>query len=402
MNTYVDSRGSLTSIAVPFNVKEILFSCNGVNVLRGLHLSPYAKRVLVKSGKIYDFCINPDTLERVEATLTRGEHIDVPAGWAHGFYSIEPSELIYLLGGAFDVTLDRTIYWDDPALPLSRNFPQDSLIMSKKDTDAKYSIQYDFLVLGARGFLGSNCVRSLRAQGFKVFESNARLGSPLIREQIVKSSARFVVCAAGISGKPTIDWCEQNEAETYESNYVGVVNLLSLTLSLNVHTTIFGSGLIYSGTKAVYTEDDVGDNNKKVYSKWRIELEKVIPMYPNALYLRILYPVTLDGHPKCFLTKMLGRAHSVHPIKVPLTVVPDMFPKISLLCIAKACGIYNFVNEGTISLVRMLKIYSEKRETIEVNVSTEGEARGGYELSVTKLSSIAETRSVEDALLASF
>jgi hypothetical protein len=207
----------------------------------------------VKSGKIYDFFINPDTLERVEATLTGGEHIDVPAGWAQEFYTFEPSELIHLLGGVFDATLDRTIYWDDPAQPLSRNFPLDSLIMSKKDSEAKYSITYDFLVLGARGFLGSHCVRSLRAQGFKVFESNARLGSPLIREQIVKSSARFVVCAAGIAGKPTID--------------------------LNVQTTIFGSGLIYSGAKTVYTEDDIGDNNKKVYSKWRIELEKDIPKY---------------------------------------------------------------------------------------------------------------------------
>ena len=51
-----------------------------------------------------------------------------------------------------------------------------------------------------------------------------------------------------------------------------------MTASLNVHTTIFGSGLIYSGAKDVYTEDDVGDNNKKVNSKWRIEREKVIPM----------------------------------------------------------------------------------------------------------------------------
>ena len=171
-----------------------------------------------------------------------------------------------------------------------------------------------------------------------------------------------------------------------------------MTSALNVHTTIFGSGFVYSGNKSTYTEDDVGDHDKKVYSKWRIELEKVLPFYPHALYLRILYPVTLDGHPKCFLTKMLGRASSVHPIHVPLTVVPDLFPMISTLCSAGAYGIYNFVNEGTISLVRLLTMYSEKREKITINVSTQGEARGGYELSVAKLKKLVDVRSVEDTV----
>lgn len=401
MNTYSDHRGSLTSIKdIPFDVKEILISKSGANVVRGLHLSPYPKRIMVVTGSVYDFFINPLTMEHTEVTLKTGEYVDVPAGWAHGFYSIEPSELVYLLGGRFDASLDQTIFWNDPSLPLSRMFPNESLILSKKDADAPYAVTYDYLVLGARGFLGSACVNTLRSQGYTVFESNERLGSPMIREQMIKSRARFVICAAGISGKPTIDWCEQNEVETYESNYVGIINLLSLTSALNVHTTIFGSGFVYSGNKSTYTEDDVGDHDKKVYSKWRIELEKVLPFYPHALYLRILYPVTLDGHPKCFLTKMLGRASSVHPIHVPLTVVPDLFPMISTLCSAGAYGIYNFVNEGTISLVRLLTMYSEKREKITINVSTQGEARGGYELSVAKLKKLVDVRSVEDALYA--
>ena len=107
-------------------------------------------------------------MERVESALSRGKHIDVSPDWAYGFYTFEPSELISLLGGAFVVNLNRTFYWDDPTLPLSRNFPQDSLIMSKKDSEAKYSIKYDLLVLGARGFLGSNCVRTLRPEAQSV------------------------------------------------------------------------------------------------------------------------------------------------------------------------------------------------------------------------------------------
>lgn len=401
MNTYHDLRGSITSIKdIPFDVKEILISKSGPNVLRGLHMSPYPKRVMVNKGTVYDFFINPTTLERVEVTLHQGEYVDIPAGYAHGFFSIEASELVYLLGGVFDASLDKTIFWNDPYLPLSREFPKESIILSKKDSDAPYAIAYDYFVLGARGFLGSACVRTLRSQGYSVFESNERFGSPMIREQIIKSRARFVICAAGISGKPTIDWCEEHELETYESNYIGIVNLLMLTATLNIHTTIFGSGGIYSGNASVYTEDDLGNNTTKVYSKWRIELEKVVSLYPHTLYLRIIYPVTLDGNPKCFMTKMLGRTSSVHDICVPLTVVPDLFPKISTLCNAGAHGIYNFVNESTISLVQMLALYSEKKSPIKFNVSTQGESRGGYELSVRKLKTITDVRNVKDAFYA--
>ena len=403
MNTYDDHRGSLTSIKdIPFDVKEILLSKSGADVLRGLHMSPYPKRVLVVKGSIYDFYVKPETQEHVECVLNQGEYIDVPAGAAHGFYAYEPSELVYLLGGKFDARLDRTIFWNDPTLNLKREFPYDALIISKKDEEAPYYLKSDYFVLGARGFLGSACVRALRAQGLSVFESNANLGSPLLREQIVKSGAKFVICAAGISGKPTIDWCEQNEKETFQTNYVEVLNLMTLTASLRIHTTIFGSGFIFTGDKPVYDETDVGNLDTKVYSKWRIALEKSLSLYPHVLYLRILYPATLDGHPKCFLTKMIGRASSVHPLRVSMTIVPDLFPKISELCSVKATGIYNFVNDGTISLVRLLELYSEQKEKLDIQVATTGEPRGGYELSVSKLKSAVVVLKTEEAICKSF
>ena len=46
MLQFKDNRGSLTSLKdLPFEVKEILDSRSYSNVIRGLHLSPYPKRV---------------------------------------------------------------------------------------------------------------------------------------------------------------------------------------------------------------------------------------------------------------------------------------------------------------------------------------------------------------------
>jgi len=397
MQTFSDHRGSLTSLKdILFDVKEILISRNNKGVLRGLHMSPYRKRVFVTSGTIYDFFIDPSTNEKKEITLSSGEFVDIPRGWAHGFFSVTDSQIVYLLENRFDPTLDQNIFWNDPTLPLERNFPKESLNISEKDKLAFYARTYDFLVLGAKGFLGSHCVQTLRYQGYSVFESNERLeNTESIREQITKSRVSFVICAAGISGKPTVEWCETHENETIKTNYTDVLKLFDLTNKLGIHCTYFGSGLVYTTDKEVYTEKDIPTLTSRVYCKWRCELEKMVPFYTNVLYLRILYPVTGDGHPKCFLTKMLQRTSSVTDTNVSITVVPSLFPSISELCKKDITGIYNFVNKSSIRLPRLLELYGECRGRVE---STSLSMVKGFELSIDKLSTVVSVEGVEKAL----
>ena len=397
-----DNRGWLTSIKnILFEVKEILVSNNYKNVIRGLHLSPYKKKIIVLKGSIYDFSINPETKEIQEIILNVGESIIIPEGWAHGFYSIEDNEIIYLLGGVYNETIDKSIYWLDPQFNFKYDFPKRHLILSDKDKNSKYFKKYDYYVLGAKGFLGSQCVSILKAQGYEVFESNERLNNiDKIKEQIIKSQAKYVICAAGISGKPTIEWCEENEEETYNTNYLETVELLKLTQLLNIHCTIFGSGLVYSGEKQSYSEDDIPDNTGKVYCKWRVRLEEVIKFYNNVLYLRIIYPITCDGHPKCFLTKMLGRTDNVHNISLPITVVPYLFPKISELCQKNITGIINFVNKGTISLPNLLNLYSNYNTNIIYTINYNStNNRGGYELLTNKLDSYIKNIDINSAII---
>lgn len=398
-SSFIDNRGKLFSIKeIPFDVKEILVSTNHKNVLRGLHLSPYPKRVFVREGKIYDMWIHPETGDSKEMILEKGDYIDIPAGCAHGFYCYEESEIIYLLGGKFDASKDKTFFWNDPTLLLKRMFPKTDFIISEKDKAAPYMNSYEYYVLGARGFLGKHAVNALREQGHTVFESNERLQNiHEIEQQILKSGAKYVICAAGISGKPTIEWCESHEQETYDTNYIGMIDIMRLTKRLEKHLIIFGSGGVFTGKKESYSEVDFPDSTTMVYPKWRAELEKTLCFYPNILYLRIIYPCTLDGDSKCFLTKMLGRTANVHDIPVSLTIVPSLFPLIPHLCEKNITGILNFVNRGTLRLPEILEIYSDTIKEITFKINTEGNARGNYRLDTTKLESHVE---VEDTKVA--
>jgi 3,5-epimerase/4-reductase len=398
---FIDHRGSISSVKeIPFEVKEILDSRSYPGVFRGLHMSPYPKRIIVQKGKIFDVFVNPDTLEKKMFTLTPGEYVDVPAGWAHGFYAYEYSEILYLLGGKFSPTLDKNMYWKDPTFQIEYPFSTETVKLSQKDNDAFYAKSYDFYVLGARGYLGSEAVKILKGQGYSVFESNERFEAmATIKEQIVKSRARYVICAAGISGKPTIEWSETHEEETYRTNFLGVLDLMRLTNELKIHCTVFGSGQVFKGDKDTYTEQDKADQTNKVYTKWRTELEKHIHFYNNVLYLRIIYPCTLDGNAKCFLSKMVARAKTVHPVSVCLTIVPSLFPQLSKLSQKGITGILNFVNKGRISLPDLLKIYGEVKTPLTYTVNTEGEIRGNYTLSADVLYSLTEIEgSIQDLL----
>jgi nucleoside-diphosphate-sugar epimerase len=209
---------------------------------------------------------------------------------------------------------------------------------------------------------------------------------------LTRSRAKYVVCAAGISGKPTIQWSEDHEPETFETNLLDVCNLIRLCRDRGRHLTYLGSGLVYSsasadklasdskraGTVAATTaaaaassttvcsdvapmaprtEREQPDLVAKVYCRYRVMLEDIIRrVYPtDLLYLRLIYPCTFDGHPKCFFQKMLGRTSNVNNVAVSLTVVPDLFPLLPTLIEEKrATGILNFVSPGAIELPALL------------------------------------------------
>jgi dTDP-4-dehydrorhamnose 3,5-epimerase-like enzyme/dTDP-4-dehydrorhamnose reductase len=362
MNIYQDQRGSLHSIKdVQIPVSEVLLSQSHRGVLRGLHYSPYRKQVFVCSGKIYDFWFEPGTGKAMERVYSAGESFTCPANSMHGFFCLEDCSMVYLLEKMYDPVFDKSYFWKSPGIPLKLDFDHKNVIISEKDNSAPWFFRYDYLLLGSSGYLGSYTEKILLDQGKKVYACNERLENiGQISDIISRSGVKYVICAAGISGRPTVAWCEDHEKETYDVNFRLMLNLMDLCEKKQVHLTIFGTGLLYSPTeeKNRYDESDPPNLNRGVYVKYRKLLESILHLYPNVLCLRILYPITGDGSSsKCFLSKMALRI-SVHNVSVPITVVPSLFPRIPFLVENGTTGPLNFVNDGIISLPDLLEIFS--------------------------------------------
>lgn len=114
-------------------------------VMRGLHyqLPPYAQDKLVRvvRGAIFDVAVDIDPASQTfghwvfaELSAARWNQLFVPAGYAHGFVTLEPeTEVIYKVSRPYSRTHERAIRFDDPRLAIAWPIAAKDMLLSPKD-----------------------------------------------------------------------------------------------------------------------------------------------------------------------------------------------------------------------------------------------------------------------------
>lgn len=115
------------------------------NVVRGLHfqIPPFAqdKLIRVARGSAFDVVVD---LRRASPTF--GKHVAtvlsadnwrqllVPAGFAHGFCTLEPNtEVLYKVSRFYSPQHDRGVFWNDPDLGIGWPVAAEDALLSDKD-----------------------------------------------------------------------------------------------------------------------------------------------------------------------------------------------------------------------------------------------------------------------------
>lgn len=114
-------------------------------VLRGLHFqrppAAQAKLVRVLKGAIFDVAVDlregsPHYGRWCAATLTAegAEQLFVPAGFAHGFCTLEEiTEVAYKVDSPYAPDLEGGLAWDDPAIGIDWPVAREEVLVSDKD-----------------------------------------------------------------------------------------------------------------------------------------------------------------------------------------------------------------------------------------------------------------------------
>ena len=388
MRTFTDDRGEIifNIDKPPFEIKQCFSSINHTHVLRGLHCSPYPKFITVNRGKIFDVVVQPDGSYDAYI-LKSGDSLLIEANCAHGYFCYEESEVLYFLGNTYEPSLEKNYIWNDPILNIQWPRESENAIISKKDLSNETFKKIDTVILGPNGYIGKHLLKHIpNSMGL-----NTRLEHlDELKKYLNILKPKNVISAAGISGKPTIDWCESHKAETIFTNVTCQLQLIHLCKELGIHLTIIGSGAVYNGNK-LFTEEDEPTFKGTFYSRARVVLEDIIRSNytQDVLYLRVLYQITGDGDHRCFVEKLKSRRANIHDTKVTVSVLPSLLPKLPQLLDQKVTGILNFVNDDVISLPDLLR-----KENIEHTVSSEKTNRGTCCLDTTQLKKFIEVDSV--------
>ncbi len=261
--------------------------------------------------------------------------------------------------------------------------------------------QPKFLIYGKTGWIGGLLGKLMEERGLAYEYGNARLENRTdVMNDIKSSGATHVLNAAGVTGRPNVDWCEDHRVETIRSNVVGTLNLADCCYLNNVHLTVFATGCIFEyddqhpmGSGKGFVEGEPPNFIGSYYSKTKAMVETLMSDFPNVCILRVRMPISSDlSNPRNFITK-IARYEKVVNIPNSMTVLDEMLPYSIDLALEKKAGIFNFTNVGVMSHNEILELYKEyvdpsftwKNFTLEEQAKVIIAPRSNNELDASKL-----------------
>ncbi len=169
-----------------------------------------------------------------------------------------------------------------------------------------------YLLFGKNGWIGGKLIELLKADGktFHLADSRTQNRGDVIAE-IEKYKPTHILNAAGVTGRPNVDWCEDHRVETIRTNVIGCLNMADLCDEYDIHHTLYATGCIFEyddehtiGGKG-FTEEDAPNFHGSFYSHTKAYVEELLKEYKNTCTLRVRMPISDDLASRNFLTKII-------------------------------------------------------------------------------------------------
>lgn len=221
------------------------------------------------------------------------------------------------------------------------------------------------MLFGKNGWIAGKLIELLKEQGKTFYLSETRTQNrETIIAEIEKYKPTHILNAAGVTGRPNVDWCEDHRQETIRSNVIGCLNLADICEEFKIHHLLYATGCIFEydadheiGGKG-FTEEDSANFHASFYSHTKAMVEELLREYTFTCTLRVRMPISDALDPRNFLTKII-KYEKVVNVPNSMTTLTDMLPISLIMAERKLVGIYNFCNPGAISHNECLELYKK-------------------------------------------
>ncbi|TYI86100.1 hypothetical protein E1A91_D04G043500v1, partial [Gossypium mustelinum] len=155
--------------------------------------------------------------------------------------------------------------------------------------------------------------------------------------------------AAGVTGRPNVDWCETHKPETIRTNVVGTLTLADICREHDLLMINYATGCIFEydathplGTGVGFKEEDKPNFTGSFYSKTKAVVEELLREFDNVCTLRVRMPISSDlSNPRNFITK-ITRYNKVVDISNSMTILDELLPVSIEMAKRNLRGIWNF------------------------------------------------------------
>lgn len=218
------------------------------------------------------------------------------------------------------------------------------------------------ILFGARGSLGEQLLKLYP----QAETPKSDIADPAVVEEIFdRERPDLVINAAGKTGRPNVDWCEEHKDETLRSNVTGPLVLLETCGKRGIPWVHLSSGCIYEGDNGGrgFSEEDPPNFTGSFYSRTKLWSDQILKDFAedperHLLVLRLRMPFDGSLHPRNLIMKLRGYAR-VLDVPNSLTYLPDFLTAAKTLIERGATGVWNIANAGTISPFDIMVRYRE-------------------------------------------
>jgi 3,5-epimerase/4-reductase len=218
------------------------------------------------------------------------------------------------------------------------------------------------LIIG-QGYIGQRCAEAWPEAKTSAQRIESVADALAVIDEFKPAS---VLNAAGIVGKPNVDWCDEHPWETIAGNTILPLQIARACQLRKTYLLHIGSGCVYYGQSPDskgWRENDFA-NPEPAYTRAKYAADLTLATLPNVGIARIRMP--LDSRPgdKNIVDKLVSYP-KILDVKNSLTVVDDMIDVFRQLLEKQATGIFHVTNPGYISHREIIDLY---RQLVDSNL----------------------------------